>query len=266
MFVTSFLICLFSFGTPQVTVPQGSVGRWVGECEACGMDGKVYKPVDGVCYFPIDMARKPGTIEIARWVGGVMEKGWLKISAVAFATDEIDFPDERYVHLSAEDLARHYAEQAQIKPLFKRIGGPPRFSLPLGNPAEPLPEGKYFGAWRIFNGDTKNQHTGVDYAIGEGNPALAPAAGTVVLTGEHFFAGNSVFIHHGNGLVTMSFHLSEITASQGDDVAQGDGLGKIGSTGRSTGPHLHFGIRWLGARIDPAALLGDPANLPAVSE
>ena len=264
MIVTSLLICLCAFRTPQVTVPQGSVGRWVGDCESCGMDGKIYKPVDGACYYPVDLDREPATIEIARWVGGTMEKGWLRITAVAFPTDEIDFPDERYVKLAATDLERHYAEQAQIKPLFQRIDGPPRFSLPLGNPADPLPPGKYFGAYRIFNGETKNQHTGSDYAIGEGHAALAAAAGTVVLTGEHFFAGNSVYIHHGNGLVTMSFHLSEIGAKQGDEIAQGDTLGKIGSTGRSTGPHLHFGIRWLGARIDPAALFGDPGNLPQV--
>jgi len=249
-----------------VTVPQGSVGRWVGECDACGMDGQVYKPVDGACYFPIDMARTPGTIEIARWVAGTMEKGKLTITAADFPADEIEFPDERYVTLSQEDLTRHHGEQALIKPLFRRIGGPPRFSLPLGKPADPLPEGKYFGAHRVFNGQTKSQHTGADYAIGEGNPALATAAGTVVLTGEHFFAGNSVYVHHGNGLVTMAFHLSDIAASEGSEVGPGDTLGKIGSTGRSTGPHLHFGIRWLGARIDPALLLDDPAKLPTVSE
>lgn len=72
-----FLFGLLSFGTPQVEVAQGSIGRWVGACEACGMDGKVYQPVGDACYFPVDMTRKPGTIEIARWVDGKMEKvGW----------------------------------------------------------------------------------------------------------------------------------------------------------------------------------------------
>ena len=259
-------VCLFAFGTPAVTVPQGSIGRWVGDCEACGMDGKVYKPVDGACYYPIDVARVPGIIEIARWVGGTMEKGWLTIEKVDFPTDEIDFPDERYVHLSQEDLQRHYAEQSQIKPMFKKSGGDPQFTLPLGAPADPLPRGGYFGDHRIFNGVPKGQHSGVDYPIGEGNPILAPADGFVVLTGDHFFAGKSVYVYHGNGLVTMYFHLLDITTDKDAAVKKGDTLAKTGSTGRSTGPHLHLGARWLGARIDPALLLGDPAALPEVGE
>lgn len=93
---------------------------------------------------------------------------------------------------------------------------------------------------------------------------MAPADGKVVLTGDHFFAGQSVYVYHGDGLVTMYFHLGEISVSKGDPVNQGDPLAKTGSTGRSTGPHLHVGARWLGARIDPNLLFESPDGLPTV--
>ena len=129
------------------------------------------------------------------------------------------------------------------------------FTLPLGAPADPLPQGKYFGVKRTFNGEPKNPHTGVDYAIGMDNPVLSVAAGKVALTGEHFFAGTSVYVDHGDGMISMYFHLNSISVEVGQEVAKGEEVGKIGSTGRSTGPHLHLGLRWKGARIDPTPLM-----------
>ena len=79
----------------------------------------------------------------------------------------------------------------------------------------------------------------------------------MLLAEEHFFAGKSVYIDHGGGLITMYFHLDTIAVAEGEDVTRGQVIGTVGSTGRSTGPHLHFGVRWLGARVDPAMLL-DP--------
>jgi murein DD-endopeptidase MepM/ murein hydrolase activator NlpD len=87
-----------------------------------------------------------------------------------------------------------------------------------------------------------------------------------VLAADHFFAGNSVYVDHGGGLVSMNFHLDSIAVEQGDAVKRGQALGKIGGTGRATGPHLHLGLRWLGERIDPALLLAAPTALPSVSD
>ncbi len=149
--------------------------------------------------------------------------------------------------------------------MWTRREGPARFTLPLGPPATPLPEAKGFGAKWIFNGksDAPDTHSGVDYALGLGTPITALADGTAVLAEDMFFTGKAVFVDHGNGLVSMYFHLSEIKVQAGQDVKKGETLGLVGTTGRVSGPHLHMGIRWHDARIDPQPLLDDPARIPA---
>lgn len=250
-----------------VEVEQGGLARWPGEgITACGMDGRTFAPVGDACYFPVDLTRSPGKIEIAQWTAAGLTTAWLTVQGKEYELQDIDFPDDSYVHLSEENLARLYQEQAEVKPLLRRVGGPPRFTLPVAAPLSPLPEGRYFGVRRTFNGEPKSRHTGTDYAVGLDNAVTTVADGTVVLAAEHFFAGRSVFVLHGNALVTMYFHLNEISVEVGQEVKQGDTVGKVGSTGRSTGPHLHLGVRWQRARIDPALLLKDPAALPTVSE
>lgn len=249
-----------------VEVEQGGVARWDGEgLTACGMDGRTYQPVDDTCWYPVDFARQPATLEIAQWTTAGMETAWLRIVEREFETQDIEFPDDRFVHLSEEDLARHYGEQARLKPRLNRgWNQPARFSIPLEKPTSPLPEGGGFGAYRSFNGEPKSRHTGTDYAINLGTPVVAPADGTVVLAEEHFFAGLGVYLDHGAGLFSMQFHLQKATVEEGADVERGATVGEIGSTGRSTGPHLHLGLRWRGARIDPAWLLDRVSEIPSV--
>ncbi|MEM7050550.1 MAG: M23 family metallopeptidase [Acidobacteriota bacterium] len=265
--VLALLLALPAWAASRVEVEQGGVARWDADgIEACGMDGRTYRPVAGTCYYPVDFGRRPSQIEIAIYQrGGKSQSAWLVVLEREFETQEIDFPDDRYVDLSPEDLARHHQEQAAVKPLFRRgWSTEPRFTLPLGPPAGSLPEGGGFGARRVFNGEPKNPHTGTDYAIPTGTPVLAVEAGEVVLVGEHFFSGLAVYVDHGHGLVSMSFHLSEAAVEAGSEVAKGDTVAKVGSTGRSTGPHLHLGLRWRGARIDPDWLRDRFADLPAV--
>ena len=95
-------------------------------------------------------------------------------------------------------------------------------------------------------------------------PVVAVANDKVVIAEDLFFPSNVVFIDHGDGLITMSFHLSKMTVKVGQQVQKGDTIGLVGTTGRSTGPHLFFGVRWHGARINPQFLLEDPAKIPAV--
>ncbi len=107
---------------------------------------------------------------------------------------------------------------------------------------------------------------GVDYPTPIGSPIIAVADGTVTLAEEMFFAGNAVFLDHGDGLVTMYFHLADIAVKPGQEVRKGHVLGHVGSTGRATGPHLFFGIRWRNARIDPEVVLESPERMPTLGK
>ena len=119
-------------------------------------------------------------------------------------------------------------------------------------------EMKRFGHRRIINKAPRSPHSGVDISADEGTPVICPANGKIILTGDFFFSGKSIYIDHGLGLIGMFFHLSRIDVSEGDMVKQGQVLGAVGSTGRVTGPHLHWGIRYRGSRINPSSLLELP--------
>jgi len=255
--------------TMAVAVQQGGVARWAGlPAKECGIYGRRYPAVDAVCYYPIDLDTPVGHHQIALWdQDGKRHLAFAKVEATDFANEEIDLPPElnRYVDVSPSDIARTARESSEVAKFLNGEGGAAQFSLPLALPATPLPKGdENFGSVRIFNGKVKSLHTGRDYPVTDGSEVKALADGTVVLTADHFLTGNAVYIDHGDGLVSMSFHLKTLAVKAGDKVKRGATLGTVGSTGRATGPHLHTGLRWLGKRIDPANLLTDPTSLPSV--
>ena len=112
-----------------------------------------------------------------------------------------------------------------------------------------------YGSQRIFNGVAQRPHWGLDYRVHTGTPVAAMNAGTILLARFLYFEGNCVVIDHGQGLLTLYFHLSEIKVKEGDPVKRGEIIGLSGGTGRATGPHLHVGVRWEGINLDPARLL-----------
>jgi len=223
--------------------------------------------VQGTCYYPLDLDQVPGAvIAVSRTSRGAAVNGRITIDKVDYGTEDIALPDIPQANPSAADLKRVARDRTQLGAIFNRKEGPPKFTLPLAPPARPLPPEKSFGVKRLFNGKPDSQpHTGVDYATPIGSPVLAVADGTVVMAQNMFFEGNAVFINHGNGLFSMYFHLADIGVQVGQEVKTGHVLGRVGSTGRATGPHLFFGIRWHGARIDPRFVLEEPSRIPSLS-
>jgi murein DD-endopeptidase MepM/ murein hydrolase activator NlpD len=250
----------------KLTAAPGTLVRWsVPGTVRCRMHARSWAPLGDTCYFPIDLEQKPGVITVVRQGQGRSETARITVEPRSYGTQAIELPDIPQANPSPADLKRNERERVLLEKVFHRKEGPPRFSLPLGKPANPLPEGKSFGVDRIFNGKPAAQpHTGSDYPVPATAPVLAAADGTVVLAQDLFYPGNAVFVDHGDGLISMYFHMSEIAVQTGQEVRKGDRVGRVGTTGRSTGPHLFFAVRWHNARIDPRFVLEDPARIPAI--
>lgn len=193
----------------------------------------------------------------------------LRVVAKAFRTRQLSVAPA-FVDPSATDLERITRDAAKLNTLLARVtpriwDGP--FVAPVATPAT-----SNFGTRSVFNGQPRAPHAGVDFSGSVGTPVVAPAAGRVVMAEDLFFTGNTVLIDHGLGLFSLLAHLSTMTVAEGDGVERGAPLGQVGATGRVTGPHLHWAIRFNGARVDPLSLIfataaerttAGPAGTPA---
>lgn len=159
-----------------------------------------------------------------------------------------------FVEPPKETLAQIEEDQATKKRVFSTTLPEPLWQGRFQPPAEAEVSG-VFGSARVFNGVKKSQHTGLDFRVGTGTPIAATNKGTVIVARSFYFEGNCVMIDHGQGLITMYLHLSEIKVKEGDAVEKGQILGLSGGTGRATAPHLHFAVRWRGEYLDPRTLL-----------
>jgi len=206
----------------------------------------------------IDMSTSPATYEIKVIATDADNRVYssalsLRVEKVDFGTQALSLPPDM-VDLDAKTLERVNQEARKLQALFQTFRDEKLWEGVFIRPVEgEISTG--FGLNRIINGQQRSQHTGVDLRAEKGTSVLASNHGVVVLVDELFFTGKSVLLDHGWGLYSMYFHLSEVLVKEGNLVRTGAILGRVGSTGRSTGPHLHWGIRINGARVDPFALL-----------
>ena len=254
--------------TRSVTAGQGAVVRWPGNCQRCSFESQAWEPVNGTCYYPVDMEKKPGTYTLSRrTTGGKLESAKLTVTEKPCKLEDIkNFKKMEYVKVSPANVARHRKEMDELNPVLmaKNVEQPAVFDIPVGKPVGSMPKGVGFGDCRQFSGQPADRHTGTDYAVSAGKPVMSVGNGKVVMAANHFFSGNSVYVDHGNGLLTEYFHLKSLTVKLNQTVTKGQKIGVVGETGRTTGPHLHFGARWHGEKINPGFLLIDPSDMPEV--
>lgn len=203
----------------------------------------------------LPLEAKPGqhSLDIEHGDGRRERRAFI-VADKAYETQRLTIEDKRKVEPNAADMERIRIETTRIGKALRRFSEqsavPTDFLQPTAGARS-----SSFGSRRIFNGQPRKPHSGMDIAAAEGAPILAPAAGVVVDTGEFFFNGNTIFIDHGQGLITMYCHLSRIDVKPGDQVQASDRIGAVGKTGRATGPHLHWGVSLNDARVDPALFL-----------
>jgi len=201
----------------------------------------------------IDLNSEPGTYPLEMTIKGKKLTRNVKIVKKKYPLQRLTLPEDMVV-LTPENEARVEREQKKMATIW------PVDSLRIwrGSFTNPLPGkqiGTIFGVRRIINNIPKNSHTGVDVTADEGDPVHAPNDGVVVLVDDQFYSGKSVVLDHGQGIYTMFFHLSQINVKYGQAVMKGDVFALVGSTGRATGAHLHWGARIQGARVDPLELI-----------
>lgn len=172
-----------------------------------------------------------------------------------YPEQHITLKNKRQVNPDPADLKRIDAELAEQVRAYRSFSPNTPSNLLLDKPVSG-PLSSKFGVRRFFNGEERNPHAGLDFAVPAGTPIKTPAAGKVILIGNYFFNGNTVFVDHGQGFISMFCHMSKIDVKVGQQLARGGVVGKVGSTGRATGPHMHWNVSLNDARVDPAIFIG----------
>ena len=202
----------------------------------------------------IDLDRKPGDYRIVVDAGeGLTADEHLVVSPKKFPTRRLSV-DENFVNPPASVTARIERESALLASVYAHPSAERLWTTPFVRPV-PQAANSRFGTRSIFNGQPRNAHGGADFLSPAGTPIHAPNAGRVVIARDLYFSGGTVIIDHGQGLFSMLAHMSAIDAHEGDRVQAGDLVGKVGATGRVTGPHLHWAVRVDAARVDPLSVL-----------
>ncbi len=202
----------------------------------------------------LSLSSKPGTHSLRTFINGTEGKQNFQISDKKYEEQHITLKNKRMVNPYKNDMERIRDNQARSRKAFASWDTQRAAELDFATPVTGRLSGT-FGKKRFFNEQPRKPHSGLDIAAPSGTPIIAPAAGTIIETGDYFFNGNTVFIDHGEGLITMFCHMESIGVKIGQRVARGETVGTVGMTGRVTGPHLHWTISLNNNRVDPGLFL-----------
>jgi len=180
----------------------------------------------------------------------------IKINKKDFGESRITILDESKVNLSEEDSQRAYKESQLIRSSLNSYSINIKPSLKFINPVNGIISSRY-GKQRYINDQPRSPHLALDIAAAEGTKIIAPASGKVILVGDFFYSGNFLILDHGFGLISSYSHMSKVNVKTNDYLNQGDIIGEVGSTGRVTGPHLHWTVYLSKERINPESLLAE---------
>jgi murein DD-endopeptidase MepM/ murein hydrolase activator NlpD len=201
---------------------------------------------------PLPTETPPGPAAVAVLADALPLAPALEVEPPGFLSTRLHVPP-RFIEPPASARKRMALDQAAIKKAYDRPFGPPLVTGPFAVPLDVEPSGGY-GDQRVYNGKVTGVHYGLDLPSPAGTPVGAGGDGVVVLARDCYMSGKTVLIWHGAGVFTASFHLSAMHVKVGDLVKRGQAVGQVGSTGRSTGPHLHWGVKVDGLWVDPRSI------------
>ncbi len=203
----------------------------------------------------IPLDARPGSHEITlKAADGSTTALSFSITDKQYVEQRLTITNERQVNPNAEDMVRINRESAEMNQAFASWDDTLVPVMQMRAPTEG-PRSSSFGLRRFFNDQPRAPHSGMDIAAPEGTPIYAPAPGVIRATGNYFFNGNTIILDHGHGLITLYCHMNTIDVTPGTRVETGEQIGRVGQTGRVTGPHLHWSINLNNVRVDPALFI-----------
>lgn len=202
----------------------------------------------------IPLSEKPGNHRLDAKEDGVEREYSFSVRPKEYRTEYISLKDRNMVDPTPAEMARIHNDQTQISSAFSTWTQRNVSDLWLNLPVHGR-IGSNFGLRRVFNGEPRQPHSGLDIVAPRGTPVYAAADGTVIQVGNYFFNGNAIIIDHGQGMITMYDHLSRVDVTNGESVRRGQRIGAVGMTGRVTGPHLHWTVSLNDTPVDPALFL-----------
>jgi len=206
-------------------------------------------------FIATDLNQKAGAYKVlVQAPSSGFEKSFdIKVTDKDYGVRNLTIPKEK-VELDSDTLERVKSEAAVVKTLWDADPTSPEWNEAFLIPVDSSVVGA-FGRKSIINNLERSPHTGVDLRGGTGTPVKATNNGRVILVADHFFTGNALYVDHGGGIISMYFHLDKVLVKDGDKIKRGQVIGLIGATGRATGPHLHWGVRINGSRVNPMTLI-----------